>query len=72
MDERPDDYHRHEALHVAHVVQNLIEHELEDHPFVTAHPEIAARVETIQRELSGLYQAIGVMHFAGESYPSQP
>lgn len=64
---KPDDYHGHEALHVAHVLQNMVAHELEGHPFVTAHPHIAEQVEQVQRELGKLYQAIGAIHFADGS-----
>lgn len=61
----PDHYHGHEALHVAHVLQNMVAHELEGHPFVTAHPTIAQQVERVQRELGKLYQSIGAIHLAG-------
>lgn len=55
----PDDYHAHEALHVAHVLQNIVEHELERHPFVSAHPDVSQLVEDVQSALGRLYQAIG-------------
>ncbi len=65
MTTRLDEFHAHEALHVAHVLQNMVAHELEDHPFVTANPKIKKRVEAVQRELGKLYQAIGVLHIGG-------
>jgi hypothetical protein len=61
-----DDYHRHEALHVISVVRNLIANELEDHPYIEAHPDLMRAIGAAQEALGEAYQSIGERHFGAE------
>lgn len=61
-----DEFHAHEAMHVAHVLQNMVAHELEGHPAVAAYPEVSRLVGEVQDRLGELYQAIGRIRFGEE------
>ena len=52
----------HEALHMAHVLGELVSHRLMDHPAVAARPEWSALAEQAHDALFALYQAIGRDH----------
>lgn len=58
-----DEFHAHEVLHTVHVVRNLIYHELTEHPFVQAHPEVAQALEDATRALGAAYQLTGAVSF---------
>jgi hypothetical protein len=63
----PDDYHRHEALHVVHLVRNLIDAELESHPYVQCHPDLIRFIRAAQDALGDAYQYIGERSFGADS-----
>lgn len=58
-----DDYHRHEALHVANMLADIVEDHLVYHPAIQANPGWRAMAEEASEKLADLYQAIGEEHF---------
>lgn len=57
-----DDYHRHEALHVAWMLADIIDEHLLDHPAIRENPEWMLHADTAASELMELYQKIGEKH----------
>ena len=53
-----DAFHRHEALHTAHIVAEMFDSYIADHPFVGADPELKEAASRLSAGLHGLYQAI--------------
>ncbi|MCK5934133.1 MAG: hypothetical protein KAG89_18395 [Fulvimarina manganoxydans] len=58
----PDEFHRHEALHMASVIMTLVETELVEAEAIKANPDWSRRASEIHLSLFDLYQAIGEVH----------
>ena len=56
-----DKFHKHEALDRANMLAHMVEDWVDDHPFVSARPELKAHAEEACRQLASLYQAIGAV-----------
>lgn len=54
-----DDYHWHEALHVANIVADLFERHLAEHPAVQGDPTLKQHAEKLTAALYGFYQLVG-------------
>jgi hypothetical protein len=52
----------HEALHLTHVMVEMLDRHLGDHPSILANPEWKAHLDRAVEELATLYQAIGAAH----------
>lgn len=58
----PGTFGCHEALHMAHIIADLVETRLCEHPSIAASPVWAAKAREAADALHGLYQAIGEEH----------
>lgn len=56
-----DKYHTHEALDRTHLASAFIQENLVEHPFITAHPEIKAKVNEAVAALEAAYQMVGAI-----------
>lgn len=56
-----DPFSQHEALDRAHLLTEILHRHLADHPFIRAHPDLAARCARIGEAMAALYQAIGAV-----------
>lgn len=56
------DYSAHEAMHTASVLMDAYGSHVGEHPWVEAHPDIAAKVEAAMEAMMEVYQAIGKIH----------
>jgi hypothetical protein len=54
--------HWHEALHTAHIVEELFDTHLWGHPAIQQTPAVREQARAISIALSELYQAIGAAH----------
>ncbi|OHT22182.1 hypothetical protein BHE75_04206 [Sphingomonas haloaromaticamans] len=54
-----DDFHRHEVLHGAAMVQSLFDDFIAGHVYTKSHAELAAAAKEISRALADFYQAVG-------------
>lgn len=59
----------HEALHVTNMMAEMLKRHLGRRLAITACPEWKAHVDRAADELASLYQAIGAVHFDGNSEP---
>lgn len=59
---QPNDYGRHEALHTASVIAEMVETHLINHPEIEKVPEWEDLAEKAHQALFDLYQAIGEVH----------
>jgi len=66
-DKKLDEFHSHEVLHTLHVVRNLIERELSEHPFTAAHPVVKAAISRAQRALGIAYHLTGAIEFEADA-----
>jgi len=62
-----DEFHYHEALDRASLMCDIVSESLENHPVITHHPELRARVEAAVHELFQLYQDLGTMTLKGDT-----
>lgn len=63
MKDKPDKFHRHEALHMSIFFAESVERELMDNLFVKSDAECAKLAEKAMMTLHDLYQTIGAKHF---------
>lgn len=54
-----DDFHRHEVLHGAAMVQSLFDDFIAEHVYTKSDAELMAAAEEISRALADFYQAVG-------------
>ena len=59
----PDDYSRHEALHMCSVITNLLNAELANNPYIKSREYHRITVNNCITKLADLYQLIGEEHF---------
>jgi hypothetical protein len=64
-----DPFSQHEALDRAHLIADAFQRQIADHPFIRAHPDLAARCAAIGEALGALYQAVGAKPQAPGSPP---
>lgn len=64
-DFKPGSFGCHEALHTAHVIIDMIDGHLINHPAIEADEEFLRLANTAQEALCDLYQAIGRKHHDG-------
>jgi hypothetical protein len=67
----PGSYGCHEALHVASMLEALVDERLCDHPAVLLNPEWFALAKKAQEALFALYQAIGDAHLGSQGGGSE-
>lgn len=60
----PGTFGCHEALHMAHVLSEVVEERLAQHPAVRLVPEWKALADRAVEALADLYQAIGARHLS--------
>jgi hypothetical protein len=60
----PGTYGCHEALHAAHMLAELVESALLDHPAIILNPRWYKRARRAVAELNQLYQDIGAAHLS--------
>jgi hypothetical protein len=61
-DYSPGSFGCHEALHMAHVIQDMTEDHLVQHPAIAGNPEWKGLADAAAEALLDLYQAIGAKH----------
>ena len=62
----PGTFGCHEALHMAHVLAELVETRLCEHPAIQANPGWQNKAAAAAQALQQLYQAIGEVHLSAE------
>ena len=60
MTDKPGEFDKHEALHMAMVFGDVFENHVLDTKFVRSDPGLLARAEVISDLIGELYQAIGI------------
>ena len=59
MSDGPDEFHRHEALHMASVCMDLFAERVQDTVYVETRPDVIRLCETALSAMMAVYQAIG-------------
>jgi len=63
---QPGTFGCHEALHVSHMLAEMVDSYLCSHPAIQANPEWKAQADLAAQTLADLYQAIGAAHLSAE------
>jgi hypothetical protein len=62
-----DEFHRHEAFHMAMMFGEMIDSQMADNAYIRLHPEHGAVIEKITDALNTLYQAIASEHLGEDA-----